>query len=75
MQLQAMQEVWQAADAKWVRLDKDEFLGLNMLVHTRTCEQHALPAGDWSLHDLGGYAALVNTDAMEEGEWARHLGY
>ena len=71
--LEVGEHVWQAEDASWVHLDKNVFTGESMLIHTRTCEKHVLAAGEWSVHDLDGYAGLVN-EAIEEsgqqGSWA-----
>jgi hypothetical protein len=67
------EHVWQAEDASWVRLDKNVFTGESVLIHTRTCEKHVMAAGEWSVHDLDGYAGLVNADIEEpeqQGSWA-----
>jgi len=71
---EAGEQVRQAADARWLHLDKDVFTGRSVLIHTRTCETHVLASGDWSVHDVDGFAGLVNADVEEEeeeqGSWA-----
>ena len=59
---EAGEQVRQAADARWLHLDKDVFTGRSVLIHTRTCETHVLASGDWSIHDVDGVAGLVNAD-------------
>jgi hypothetical protein len=56
-----------------VRLQLDLFSGRQVLTHNLTCERLTLPAGEWSLHAMDGFACLVNsgmTDENEQGAWA-----
>ena len=63
-------DVWPAEDAESVHLQRDMFTGRHVLTHSLTYERLELPAGDWSLHDLDGFASLVNFDMVAEEEQA-----
>ena len=66
-------EATQVEDAPYVHLQLDPFSGRYVLIHQRTGEHATLEPGDWSLHELDGYAGLINASIEAEdaqGSWA-----